>query len=135
MLGIIVDSYDAVVWATSHFFGPLNSQWFNRKQQVSILDTFDSLVSEICKTSMLPKIRDDAINGMLGLTSSFFSYASYTQLFNEYLRRSRESLTDYLHCIRFINNGLANFQLQTQAKSHRFQQTGCNMPHVESQND
>jgi hypothetical protein len=31
---------------------------------------------------MLPNVRDDAMNALLGLTQEFMSYASYTQLFN-----------------------------------------------------
>jgi hypothetical protein len=68
--------------------------------------------------SMLPNIRDDAINTMLGLTQGNLSCAGYTHLFIEFLQRSRQHLTNDLQCVRFIN-GLANFQLQTQAKSHR----------------
>jgi topoisomerase IA-like protein len=67
MLGINPDSYNAVVWVTSQFFGPLNSRWLNRKQRDPIPDTFDSLVRDIRKTSLLPNIRDDAIYAMLGL--------------------------------------------------------------------
>jgi glyceraldehyde-3-phosphate dehydrogenase/erythrose-4-phosphate dehydrogenase len=42
MLGINPDSYNAVVWVTSQFFGPLNNWCLNHKLQVSILDIFDS---------------------------------------------------------------------------------------------
>jgi hypothetical protein len=83
MLGINVETYDVVVWVTSQFSGPLNSLWLNRKQQASILDTFDSLVTENCKTSLLPNITDDAIDAMLGLTQGCLRFASYTQLFND----------------------------------------------------
>jgi hypothetical protein len=48
------------------------------------------------------------------------SYALYTQWFNDFLRRSRQKLTANVQCVRFIN-GLANFELKTQAKSHRSQ--------------
>jgi hypothetical protein len=86
----------------------MNSWWLNRKQHASILDTFGSLVTEIRKTSLLPNIRDGAINALLGLTQGSMSYVSYTQLFNDFLRKSRQPLSDDLHCIRFIN-GLAKF--------------------------
>jgi hypothetical protein len=33
MLGIIADSYDAVIWVTSQFAGHLNGWWLNRKTQ------------------------------------------------------------------------------------------------------
>jgi hypothetical protein len=133
MLGIKPDSYNAVVWVTSQFFGPLNSWWLNRKQRDSIPDMFDSLVTDIRKTSVLPNIRDDAINAMLGLAQGSLGYANYTQLFNDFLRRSRQPLTDDLQCICFIS-GLANFRLRTHAKSHRPQQKDYNMPMVEVQN-
>jgi hypothetical protein len=61
------------------------------------------------------------------------SYASYTHLFNDFLRRSRQHLTDDLQCVRFIK-GLASFWLHAQAKSHRFQRNGYNMPLVDLQN-
>jgi hypothetical protein len=69
MLGIIVDSYyDAVVWVTSQFFGPISRWWLNHKQHARIPDSFDSLVGELRKMSLLPNIRDDAINALLGIT-------------------------------------------------------------------
>jgi hypothetical protein len=120
MLGITIDSYDAVVWVTSQFFGPMNSLWLNRKQQAAIPDSFDSLVEELRQTSLLPNIRDDAIYAVLGVTQGNMSYAAYTKLFNDFLRRSRQHLTGDLQCVRFIR-GLANSQLQAQAKSHRSQ--------------
>jgi hypothetical protein len=46
------------------------------------------MVEEICKTSLLPNIRDDATNVVLGLTKGNLSYADYTQLVNDFLRRS-----------------------------------------------
>jgi hypothetical protein len=67
---------------------------------------------EIRKTSMLPNIRDGEINAMLGLTQGNLSYATYAQMFNDFLRRSRQPLTDDLQCVRFIN-GLTNFHLRT----------------------
>jgi hypothetical protein len=68
---------------------------------------------------MLPNIWDDAINAMIRLKKGSLSYANYTQLFNVFLRRSRQPLTDDFQCVCFIN-GLANFQLQTHANiSHR----------------
>jgi hypothetical protein len=60
------------------------------------------------------------------------SYALYTKLFNDFLRRSRQNLTADVQCGRFIN-GLANFTLKTQAKSHRYQK-GYNVTLVELQN-
>jgi hypothetical protein len=89
MLGINADSYNAatVFWAFEHL-------WLNHKQHASILDTFHSLVRKIRKTSMLPNIRDDTINALLRLTQDSMSYARYTQLFNTFLRRSRQPLAD-----------------------------------------
>jgi hypothetical protein len=79
MLEIIADSYDAVTWVTSKFFGPLSSWWLNRKHHAATPTSFDSLVEELRKTSLLPKIRDDAINALLGITQSNMSNAAYTQ--------------------------------------------------------
>jgi hypothetical protein len=118
LLGITVDSYDAVIWVTSQFPGPLNSWWLNRKQQAAIPATFDLLVEELRKTSLLPDIQDDAINALIGITQANMSYAVYTQRFNDCLLMSRQNLTADLQCVRFINR-LANFQLHTQVKSHR----------------
>jgi hypothetical protein len=78
MLGINADSYNVVVLVMSHFSGPLNIWWLNRKQHAAIPDSFDSLVAEIGKTSMLPNIRDKAITAMLGLTQGSPSYANCT---------------------------------------------------------
>jgi ADP-ribose pyrophosphatase YjhB (NUDIX family) len=117
LLGITADS---VIWATSQFFGHLNGWWLNRKVQAAIHSTFDQLVAELHKTTFLPNIQDDAINAMLSLTQGSMSYALYTQQFNDFLRRSRQNLTVDVQCVRFIN-GLANFELKTQAKSHRSQ--------------
>jgi hypothetical protein len=123
MLGINVDLYKALAWVTSQFSRPLNSWWLNRKHRAATLDSFDSLVAEIRKTSLLPNIRDDAINALLGLIQGSLSYATDTKLFNDFLRRSRQPLTDDLRCVRFVS-GLAKFQLQTQAKSHHSHQKG-----------
>jgi hypothetical protein len=82
--------------------------------------------------SLLPNIQDDANNAVLGVTQGNMSYAVYTQLFNDFSRKSRQSLTADLQCARFIN-GLANFQMQTQAKSHRSQR-GYNLKLVELKN-
>jgi hypothetical protein len=60
------------------------------------------------------------------------SYALYTKQFNDFLRRSRQNLTADVHYVRFIN-GLANFELKTQAKSNRSQK-GYNLTLVELQN-
>jgi hypothetical protein len=56
----------------------MNSWWLIRKQRASILDTFDSLVIENRKTSLLPNIRDGAINAVLGITQGSLSYSNYT---------------------------------------------------------
>jgi hypothetical protein len=69
LLGNNAESYNVVVWVTSQFSGPMNNWWLDRKQHVSIPDSFNSPVAEICKTSLVPNIRDDAINAMLGLTN------------------------------------------------------------------
>jgi hypothetical protein len=60
------------------------------------------------------------------------SYAVYTQQCNEFLRRSRQELTIDLECVRFIN-GMANFHLHTQARSHRSLK-GYKLKLVEPQN-
>jgi hypothetical protein len=58
------------------------------------------MVAEIRKTSMQPNIRDDAINALIGLTQGrSHSYVSYTQLFIDFLRRSRQPLMDDLQCV------------------------------------
>jgi hypothetical protein len=116
MLGITADSYDSVIWVTSHFSGHLNGWWLNRKTQAPIPSTY---VAELRKTTFLPNIQDDAINALLNLTqSNMMSYAFYTKQYNDFLRRSRQNLTADVQCVRFIN-GLANFTLKNQAKSHR----------------
>jgi hypothetical protein len=56
----------------------------------------------------MPDIMDDAINARFGLTQGSMSYASYTHLFNDFLRRSRHPLTYDRECVRFIY-GLAIF--------------------------
>jgi hypothetical protein len=86
MLGINVNLYKALAWVTSQFSRPLNNWWLNRKHRAGTLDSFDSLlVSEIRKTSLLPNIRDDAINALLGLIQGNLSYATDTKLFNDFL--------------------------------------------------
>jgi hypothetical protein len=131
-LGITADYYDSLIWVTSQFSGHLNGWWLNRKIQAAIPSTFDLLVAELRKTTFLPNIQDDAINALLNLTQGSTSYALYTQRFNDFLRRSRQNLTADAQCVRFIN-GLANFALKTQAKSHRSQK-GYNVTLVELQN-
>jgi hypothetical protein len=111
MLGINADSYTVVMRVASHLYGLLNNWWLNRKQRASI-SFFRLSRGRISQDSMLPNILDYAINAILGLTQGILSYASYTQLFNDILRRSRKPLTDDVQCVRFIK-GLANFQLQT----------------------
>jgi hypothetical protein len=133
MLGIIGDSCDSVVWVIAQFSGRLNKWWLNRKHRAAIPDSFDSLVDELRETSLLPNTRDDTSNAMLGITQGDMSYADHTQLFNDVLRRFRQPLTNDLQCVRFIS-GLANFQLQTQAKSHRSQQRCYTLPLVELNN-
>jgi hypothetical protein len=75
MLGISADSYNVVMWATSQFSRPMNKWWLNRKRQASTPQTFESLVTEIRRTSLIANIRydvrDDAINAMLGLTQGY----------------------------------------------------------------
>jgi hypothetical protein len=79
------------------------------------------LVAELRKTTFLPNIQDDAINALLNLAqSNTMSYAVYTKQYNDFLRRSRQNLTADVQCVRFIN-GMANFTLKNQAKSHRAQ--------------
>jgi hypothetical protein len=53
--------------------------------------------------SMLPNIGDGKINAMLGITQGNLSYATYTKLFNDFLRRHRQPLTGDHQCVRFIN--------------------------------
>jgi hypothetical protein len=132
MLGINADSYNVVVWLTSQFSRRVKSWWLNCKQKDAIPESFDTLVEEIRKTSMLLNIRHDANNAMFGLTQGNMSYAAYAKLFNDSLRRSRQHLRNDLQCVRFIS-GLPNFQLQTHAKSHRSQEKGCILPFVELQ--
>jgi hypothetical protein len=69
-LGIYAHSYNVVVWVTSHFSRPLNNWRLNRKQQAAIPNSFDSLVVgfRVSQTSLLPNIRDDAINAQLERT-------------------------------------------------------------------
>jgi hypothetical protein len=67
---------------------------------------------------MLPNIRDDAINSIIGLTQSLLSYADYTQHLNDFRQRSRHLLPNDFLCVRFINS-LTNLLLHTHAKSHR----------------
>jgi hypothetical protein len=45
---------------------------------------------------------------------------------------SRQYLTNDLQCVRLIG-GLANFQFQTQAKSHQSKKRGDSLPLVELQ--
>jgi hypothetical protein len=106
------------MWVIAQFSGPLNNWRLNRKHHASILDSFDSLAEELRRTSLLPNIRNDAINAMLGITQGNIRYAACTLLFNDFLRRSRQPLTDDLQCVRFIS-GWVDFQLRTQDKSHR----------------
>jgi hypothetical protein len=97
--------------------------------QAAIPYTFDLLVAELRKTTFLPNIQDDVINALPNLTQGSMSYALYTQQFNDFLRQSSQKLTADDKCVRFIN-GLASFELKTQAKSHRSQR-GYNVQLVE----
>jgi hypothetical protein len=133
MLGIDSDSYHVVMWITSNFSGHVSIWWLNRKQHAANPSSCDSLVDAIRKTSLLPNIRDDAINALLRIAQGNLSFATYTQMFNDFLRRSRQPLTDDLHCVRCIGRQV-NFEHQTQAKSHRSQRKGYNLPLVELQN-
>jgi ADP-ribose pyrophosphatase YjhB (NUDIX family) len=47
LLGITADSYDAMIWVTSQFSGPLKMWWLNRKQHAAIPATFDLLVEDL----------------------------------------------------------------------------------------
>jgi hypothetical protein len=62
---INANSYNVVVWVTSQYSRPLITLWRNRKQQAAILDSFNPMLAQILKTSLLPNIRDDAINALL----------------------------------------------------------------------
>ena len=130
MLGITADSYDSGIWVTSQFSGHLNGWWLNRKTQAAIPSTYDQHVAELRKTTFLPNIHDDAINALLNLTQSHtMSYALYTKQYNDFFRRSRQNMTADVQCVRFIN-GLGNFTLKNQAKSHRAQRV-YNLTRVE----
>jgi hypothetical protein len=76
MLGINASSYNTIVWVTSQLFGTMNSSWLSRKLHASVLDTFHSLVTKIRNPSLLPNIRDDAINAIVGFTQGSMSYAT-----------------------------------------------------------
>jgi hypothetical protein len=79
LLGITVDSYDAVIWVTSQLSEPLNSWWLNRKHHTAIPTTSDMLVEVLRKISMLPNIQDDAIiNAPLNISEGNMNYAVYT---------------------------------------------------------
>jgi hypothetical protein len=82
MLGINAESYNTIVWVTSQFSEPRSNWWLTRKHKDAIPHSFDTLVDEIRKTSLLPNIRDDAINAQLELTQGNMSYADYAQVFN-----------------------------------------------------
>jgi hypothetical protein len=94
LLEITAHSYDAVIWVTSHFSEPVNNWWLNRTQHAAILASFDSLVVELRKTSLLPNIQDGAINALLGITHGNMSYAVYNQQFNDFLRSQVSSKPD-----------------------------------------
>jgi 8-oxo-dGTP pyrophosphatase MutT (NUDIX family) len=55
LLGITADSYDSVIWVTSHFFGHQNGWWLNRKVRASIPSTFDLLVAGSAEDDFSPK--------------------------------------------------------------------------------
>jgi hypothetical protein len=129
VLGINADTYNVIVWVTSQFLGPLNGWWLNCMQHVAIRYSFDTLVEEIRKTSFLPNICDGATNSVLGLTQGNLSYAEYTAfqpLFTKVMS------TSHTLSVRFII-GLADFQLATQAMSHRSQHKGYCLPLMELQ--
>jgi hypothetical protein len=54
MLGINAKSYNGFVWITTQLSRTLNNSRLNRKQQPSIPDSFNSLVAENRKMSLLP---------------------------------------------------------------------------------
>jgi hypothetical protein len=131
MLGINADSYNVVVWVTSQVCGPLNSWWLDRKHQAAILDSFNCPVAKIRKTFLLPNVRDDAINALLGLTQGNWSYAGYTKMF-DFLRRSRYTLKMTFSVFGSSMDWLiSNSRVQTQPKSDRSQQKCYNLPFVE----
>jgi hypothetical protein len=76
--------YNDVVCVTYQFSSLSNGRWLTRKLHVAILDTVDSLVADICKTSMMPNIRDDAITAMIQLTEGSLNYASRIQQFSKF---------------------------------------------------
>jgi hypothetical protein len=76
MLGISLDSYNVVVWVMSQFCDPLNNKWLDRKLQSTIPNNFESLVIEIRKMSMLPNIRDDGTDSLIGLTQGVLRYVA-----------------------------------------------------------
>jgi hypothetical protein len=93
LLGITADSYDSVIWVTSQFSRHMNGWWLNRKVQAAIPSTYDQLVAELRKTTILPNIQGDAINALLNFTqSNTMSYVVYVKQFNDFLRRSRQNL-------------------------------------------
>jgi hypothetical protein len=62
MLDINLDSYNDVVWITSKFSRPLKNKFrLCRKLDVRFQSLLTLWLKEICKTSMRPNIRDDAI--------------------------------------------------------------------------
>jgi hypothetical protein len=55
---------------------------------------------------------------MLQFAQGSWTYAAYTQLFKDFLRRFLQQFSDVFKCVAFIK-GLSNFQLHTQATYHR----------------
>jgi hypothetical protein len=56
---------------------------------------FDSLVTKMRKTSLLPNITDGAIMDLLHLTQGSQTYAAYTRHFNHFLWRFREQFLQW----------------------------------------
>jgi hypothetical protein len=89
------------------------------------------MVTKIRKTSMLPKIRDDAIILLFAVRKrGSRRYADYTKQFYHFLRRYRQALTDYFQCVRSIND-MGHFSLRLKLSSTFHKQKGFIMPLVE----
>jgi hypothetical protein len=65
---------------------------------------------------MLPSIRENAINSLIDISKVSMGYEEYTQQFIDFLRKSRQTLSDDFHCVGLIN-GLANFYFKFRPSS------------------
>jgi hypothetical protein len=124
LLGITAHSCDSFIWVASLFSGPLNGWWLYRKNQAAIPATFNSLVAELRKTSMLLNIRDDAINALLSITQGNMSYARYTQ-------QSTNSYIDLVRTLRLMSSmfgsSMAWLILSRKLKQSRIDHIGVTM--------